>query len=159
MCLFQVQWLTHSFHVITSWLTNSRFKDCNLNETCRELRPFQGNPSKKGYPHTKETLHIPFAPLNDYTLFQLLSTTLSGGLSILFSHATPLRLCMVLIHSKCWEKPCSLHGSGRCHFYNLRENTLRFMNSWSFTPWHTRTHKLEWERRIPWASVNITYVH
>lgn len=148
LCLFRVQWLTHSCHVITSWLTIQRLTDCTGNETCRE-EAASGKSLLKGYPHTKKTLYTPFPSLflpssnihydhrHFWKLLHLPTAfhSFSVCLSILFFHATPLWLCMVLMHSKWWEMHSALlhycSCCGLCSFCscNLQQSTPSYWDA------------------------------
>lgn len=68
LCLFQLQWLTHSCHVITSWLTSHRLADCTGNEMCREGGRFREIPDKRVSPYQEN----PLEPLSIllYTILQ-----------------------------------------------------------------------------------------
>lgn len=60
-CLFQVQWLTHSSHVITARLTSHCLIDCTLNETCKKGGRFREIPlNNRGIPiYRKHALSFP----------------------------------------------------------------------------------------------------
>lgn len=131
LCLFQVQWLTHSSHVITFWRTSRRLVDCTVNETCREGGHFREIPLKRGYPHTKETLCIPFPS----SLASLKHTRRPYG-TVMSSHSFPLLFCLsfhpfipchatVAVHGFNPFQIFLLHYSSRCglcRFYNLQAN-------------------------------------